>query len=622
MVLAAALVACFSSLDLSSTSQLVVTVDYSSYDFGIVQQGTQATSPTFTVSPQGPTDDDYVYQISFDQNCPDFGLQGSAPIGGGGGSAHVYNMCTGTGSGSPVTQVCDPVTYQFDATFKPSSSQMQSCVVRIYTRQGSGSGTGSATIFLSGSGQGQMFSWDVQPLMVNLGSVPIMTTGANQGVSVHNTGTAPITVNVVDSDPVLFPLMAPSSNTIGIGGTAAWKVACHPPLAQPYGGMLTFSTSTVQGGLNQQVQLTCAGTTSNVVTTPNPIDMGQHLVGDGGKTVQINLQNSGGAPAMLSGFTITTAIPSEVKFAAGAPPGPITLGAGQTIMDAFDITYTAETEQPSGTLGALQFADASSMQTIPIIGSALTASIGTNPAAVEFGTVCAGATAPPQDVTVAANASGTVRVSAMQAPTPPFGATTAQTFFVDLPAGGSGFTIHATAMPTMAGDFMGKIALTTDIPNMAERDIPVHATAIAGGNAPSPDMIHFGSVGVGITSPEKDVTLTNCSATPLMVNGTHLDGVDKVDFVSPTVDPTSVPMGGQIQFHVVMSPRTAGVKSASLVIDDDAGGALVPLDGTAFGGTDNGNTDRHTYYACSSGGPAAAWPVMLALLFLRRRKRA
>jgi hypothetical protein len=627
VVLAAALVACFSSLELGSTSQPIVTTNYTTYDFGAVPLGMQVFGPVgsaFVVSPQGPSDDDNVTQISFDTSCPAFGLSLPPPLGSG-GTAHVYNLCTGSGSVGSTTAAagsasCNPVTYSFNATFKPSTSPQQSCVVRIYTTSNVGGGSGSATITLFGSGQANQYSWDVQPTNLGFGSVPVSTTSAPQTVTINNTGTSPFTVNMSNTNPAVFNVTSLTSTTIGPGSGLSYGVTCDPPAATTYNAdHLTFSTSAAEGGLSQAVALSCTGVSSKIITTPNPVDMGTHIVGDAATTIPVEFDNTGNATTVLSAFSITTAIPGELAFAT-APPTSINMPAMSMQPNALRIRYTPTTEQRSGNLGTLQFMDGSTPLSIPIVGSALVASLGANPATVEFGTLCAGGSAS-QDVSVTTTASGAVVVSSITSPSAPFGATPTQAPPITMPGGGgSGFSITATASPTAAGDYSGKIVLHTDIPQMGQIDIPVHAAAIAGGNAPSPDALHFGAVGVGLTSPEKDVTLTNCSSAPLMVTGTHLEGADKADFVSPTVDPTPVGTHQQIKFQVFMSPHSNGTKLASLVIDNDGGSAAVMLDGNAFGGSDDGTNDRRTYYACSAGG-VAAWPVGLVALVLRRRRR-
>jgi MYXO-CTERM domain-containing protein len=74
-------------------------------------------------------------------------------------------------------------------------------------------------------------------------------------------------------------------------------------------------------------------------------------------------------------------------------------------------------------------------------------------------------------------------------------------------------------------------------------------------------------------------------------------------------------------FLLVMTPRANGPRSAQIVIEHSAGATTADLDGDGYGGEVEGTKDRETYYACSSTTGRAPWPLALALLALRRRRR-
>jgi MYXO-CTERM domain-containing protein len=60
---------------------------------------------------------------------------------------------------------------------------------------------------------------------------------------------------------------------------------------------------------------------------------------------------------------------------------------------------------------------------------------------------------------------------------------------------------------------------------------------------------------------------------------------------------------------------------ATLVIDQDVDSTSIDLVGNATGDGGGGNVDSGTYYDCSAGRPGAAWPLGIALLAMRRRRR-
>src|SRR5262249_15113723 len=152
--------------------------------------------------------------------------------------------------------------------------------------------------------------------------------------------------------------------------------------------------------------------------------------------------------------------------------------------------------------------------------------IGTNPAAVEFGPVCAGGSAG-SDVTVQTTASGPVTISGMTPPAAPFAATATGIPGTLDGEGATMATVHATVTvpaSASAGDIMDKFTLHTNIPNAADRDVALRATVLTGGTAPTPSMLDFGAVHAGDLSTTKTVALTNCAASPIMVGQGMIDG--------------------------------------------------------------------------------------------------
>jgi hypothetical protein len=142
---------------------------------------------------------------------------------------------------------------------------------------------------------------------------------------------------------------------------------------------------------------------------------------------------------------------------------------------------------------------------------------------------------------------------------------------------------------------------------------------LPGGVAATPDAVHFGSVMPGSTTGIKEIQLTNCGTTDLMFNAAHIVGQDPVEFTLIGANPprTLAPTESE-RFMVVMQPHSNGAKSAKLVLEHSGGMTTADLDGEGFGGS---SKDRETYYGCASSRPSSWWPILLALLALRRRRR-
>jgi uncharacterized protein (TIGR03382 family) len=321
----------------------------------------------------------------------------------------------------------------------------------------------------------------------------------------------------------------------------------------------------------------------------------------------------------LSGFRLVPA--GEVTFLGGTPSDVMLAGGGST---QIILQYAAATPHPAGPLAVLQFDTPTQTQNVAINGEALIGSIGTNPATVEFGPVCAG---PPvsRNVMIYANAPGTVLVQSLTPPAAPFSVPNMQGQLM----GGHGNELMAVATltPSTPGPFSDRLVINSDVPNQGMHEVPLQALVLADGVRPAPEVVHFGPQMTGLTTLAKEVVLSNCSSGPLMVMGAMISGADAADFaiVGPAMIQRELAAAASMTFLIVMSPKSNGPKNAQLVIAHAQGTTTADLDGDGYGGSaQDDDKERETYYACSAGGGAApAWPIAFAfgLLALRRRRR-
>jgi MYXO-CTERM domain-containing protein len=229
---------------------------------------------------------------------------------------------------------------------------------------------------------------------------------------------------------------------------------------------------------------------------------------------------------------------------------------------------------------------------------------------------------------VVANEDGSFELSAVSQPTAPFSVMTPT-----LPAsveGDAGNTVSfsVTAAPTDAGSASSTIDVNTDIPMGQADTISLAVEGLPAGVTPTPATLDLGAVAVQTTSQGQTITLSNCGASALTIADTVITGDQAPDFTivqSPTS--TTIDANASASWLVVMNAQTVGEKDATFEIDYDSGSATVPLTGVAFdpnaaGSDGGGGTDKSSYYACSAGRGAALWPIGLALLALRRRRKS
>jgi len=340
VVLASTLIACMASEHLASTSQkAVVFLPGSNYDFGNVTEFTTASTnpdPYFTIRAQSSADDDFVESITLMPTCgSDFALdlQQSLP-------AEVYCMPGTTyalpqvGSG---VMTCMPVDYSFGARFTPTSAGSQSCDVQIVTMpKSAGSGSGSTTTYtvhLTGVGLATQYSMKVMPMTtLDYGDIALGSDSGDQAITVFNNGGAAIDVMASSTDAVDFVSTPGITGTFNLlpNASKTFQVHCHAGNAPGvYSGRASFSTSSAQGSLSGSVQLACRAVATSVNVSPNPVDLGTHLLGDAPTSVPVVITNTGGSTVSIGSFLLSGTPGTEITY--NPQPGTLAMPPGSSI---------------------------------------------------------------------------------------------------------------------------------------------------------------------------------------------------------------------------------------------------------------------------------------------------
>lgn len=636
--------ACVAALQLSSIEERVVSVSTTSFDFMTVNQNTTASTGSgfFMLKPQSMADDDIVNRIVRGSCSNDFQLQLPPPVGSDGDAflnpIELKYMCGGAAAIPGLT--CTPIIYSFGATFTPTAPGSQTCVVQIGWMGGNGSG--GAMITLTGSGAAPMNAMTVTPSNTSqaspyeFGTVPLGTDSAPVDIIASNVGTASLTVTVTNTDMVAFTGI-PATTTFTLApppsasNSRTLLVRCHPAAATTYTATVTVSAAE-DAALTKKVFLRCTGVATTITVTPPSFDFQQVFVGQlpvASSSVTINSSGSGSAAVSLSQFKLTNT-PPGLAFLGGAP---------NTVMTpaSITLTYDPAMERPSGSLGTLDFVAGTQPLSIPISGGAVIGSLSTNPAIGDFGPICANATPSPIDLELYANASGDIEIGSENLMSGPFTATRQPAGALPQTVRGhhmGSLTYTASVHPVTPGDVTGSLVLTARMPDATSHmlptqySIPLKAHVLAAGVSPTPDAVHLAGAPVTKPSAFKQVKLTNCGTGPLVVTGSHVDGLngtDPHDFMATPLDvslPKTLGMTESLTFVVQMIPSREGPRTANLVIEHGAGNTTVPLDGNGDpSGTDAGGRDRETYYACSTGRPFGFALIGLVLVFALRRRR-
>src|SRR6476469_1726533 len=89
----------------------------------------------------------------------------------------------------------------------------------------------------------------------------------------------------------------------------------------------------------------------------------------------------------------------------------------------------------------------------------------------------------------------------------------------------------------------------------------------------SPSSLTFADQPVGSRSGAQAVAITNVGDAPLTISTFRINGPDAADFGGGgncPVSPDSLPAGASCSYYVSFAPDSAGAKSATLAVGDDA----------------------------------------------------
>ncbi len=626
VVVGVAVFAACSSLKLGETEQesVVITTSLgSAEDFGSVQLNTSSTPADVTISPAGTmtvsdtidsvTSSSAEFVVSFPQSMPPAVVDQSCSSGSG----------SGTASGS-VTTGCTSSNWGFQVTFSPTGT----------------AGTRSATIHISVDGVDQPITMTgtavapqyligASPNPLPFGYVKVGATSTDGTITVSNMGSQALSISSVtltDAGGVFAYSPTNTGNTgahtLDVGLSESYALTCTPGATTTYSGSLTIASNATNSS-TLSVSLTCTGTDSTLSTSPNPAKFPVMRVGDPAQMLAIAVTNSSATAANLMTPTLSTDTTPDLTIAS-ADTGLISdAGPSKHIVLKYAPTTPVGTNGYLGTL--IVNYDSGKQYLATVFGEADATAMAVSTGSIDFGPLCVGQQAT-QHVTAYASDVGAFHVTDVSTPAAPFTRTmpSGETLPYAVQGNHQGtdfaFDVAITAPAAMA--YASSLTITTDIPGKPTFPISLMAQGLPAGISPTPAQLDFPPTPVNTTSSGQTVVLSNCGSAAIDVQSATIIGPDASEFaIALPTDPTkTLQMHESEMFALVMSPHSPGVKNATLVITYDSGSTSVPLDGNAGVGGGSGK-NRETYYACSAGRPGGWWPIALALLALRRRRR-
>jgi len=600
-----------SAPELSETEQAIVGVGFSppsGQSFGNVQVQTTSAPLYVTISPTG-LQESYV-SIDSIVGCTGFNISSPGP-------GYVARTCAAYDCGGyqclpQVIQTCTEwypdETYTFSVTFSPSLATSYSCGITVNTS------LGARTYNVSGTGTTPPIDIDVTPPAIGFGDVRRATASTPATVNVRNAGGQPIAVSAVTVSAGFAIVSGPTgAYSLGLGMTQPYSVTCNPSATGPLSGQLRVNSND-PATPTAVVALSCNGVDSALDLSPSPLTVTTRV----GEPVErtITLTNSGGASMTIGSVSLTGTGLVPVTM----PAGGTTLGPGQptTATIRFEATEAGEA---TGTLDITY--DGGQARSAAITATAQATSMSLVPdGAYDFGPVCIGQS-KAQEVTISANAEGAFRVDSVSSPDEPFTLTAPQLPAAIQGSGANNLTLQLAAAPTVEGTVSSSVMVATDIPNSTARALTLSVTGLPAGVTATPPEVDLGQSKVNSTTIGQQIEVTNCSLDPVTLSNPRIEGEFAADFAIVAEPTLTLGANGNARWLIVAQPHEVGTKTATFSVDHPGGTASVML---IANGIDDVIPDdeagvRPSYYACSTGTPSSAWPLVLVLVPLLRRRR-
>jgi hypothetical protein len=200
-----------------------------------------------------------------------------------------------------------------------------------------------------------------------------------------------------------------------------------------------------------------------------------------------------------------------------------------------------------------------------------TPSVTLNPASINFGYQTQGTTSAPQTVALTNSGTATLTLSSISI-TGEDPSDFAQTN--NCPASlamNASCTINITLTPIATGDREAALTLTDSAAD-SPQSVNLSGTGTPTGPAAAlnPTSLTFGAQNVGTSSPTQTVTLLNPGTATLNISSIALSGTNAGDFAQTNNCPASLAAGASCTINVTFTPTSAGARSASITVTDNA----------------------------------------------------
>jgi len=287
-------------------------------------------------------------------------------------------------------------------------------------------------------------------------------------------------------------------------------------------------------------------------------------------------------PTSLSpGSTATVSISVSASSGSGTPTGTVNLvsSAGNATLATYTLSngsITGTLQPPSGSYtvtanysGDTNFLASSSAAVSLTVG---TPGVTLSPAALAFGSQNVATASAAQSVTLTNKGTASLHITSISITgASPSDFTESNNCSATMPVN-TACTISVVFKPTAAGARTASVSIA-DNAAAAPQTVPLSGTGVSAPAAPkvtlSTNSLSFGAVADG-SSASRSVVVTNTGTAALTGIAVSLAGANSAEFAETSACPASLAAGSSCSISVTFKPVTAGSKSASLSIADNA----------------------------------------------------
>ncbi len=456
-------------------------------------------------------------------------------------------------------------------TFSPAAAGTRSASLTI-TDSASGS---PHAIALSGTGI------VIPRLTVNPASLTftsqLVGTSSQLPLTLSNTGTGDLVISslaVSGANGADFVLTAPATPiTISAGNSQQVTVKFTPLGVGARSGSLTV-TSNATGG-PQSVALTGTGIAPVFGASPASVTFPDQQVSTTSAPVNLTISNTGTGDLVISNLAMAGSNTSDFTYTAGSLP--ITVHAGQNTIIGLRFSPTATGARAA----SLTITDSAtgSPHNVSLSGTGTAPAFGIAPVSVTFNDQLVGVQSAATTITITNTGTADLVISSLSlAGSNPgdFGFTPASGLPITVTKGNT-TTVAVTFTPSVVGNRSASLSIGDNAGG--PHSVALSGKGVTPGRLVNPNPVAFGNQEINTSSAATTVTITNSGTANLTISNIALSGANATEFTLSGVGtlPITVAPGNNTTVSLQFKPTAVGVRSASLVITDNANGSPYSL---------------------------------------------